>query len=455
VSTNGGSTFTLLTPRQPLTATPFAITAVNATGPVNGSSILSGTITGTQISSNSITALQLAPGAAAANLQSSGQIGVPSGGVILSASANATDLQSAGYSKLTEVHTSDLWTYRNSTNGELYFTWKAPSVWTGKEMIFWGGDIAGGSASYINQGGLYNITTYSATLLPTNGALSARGGHTIVWTGNEALVWGGVNNSGTPSYSYTFFKDGARYHLASNAWSSISLSNAPTERSYHSAVWTGTEMIVWGGTCYYGGAWINLKDGGRYNPVSDTWTPINTNGAPSGRYFHSAVWTGTEMIVWGGQIVGSNLGNGGRYNPTTDTWTTVNTNGAPCINSWHSAVWAGSEMIIWKSAGCYGRYIPTNDTWRGLGNGVPQLAGSASETHSVLWTGTEMMLWLGTTGGGARYNLASDAWQTISPVGAPAYNGKAIWTGSEMIIWDGANSYSYSPSKTLYLYMKP
>ena len=52
-------------------------------------------------------------------------------------------------------------------------------------------------------------------------------------------------------------------------------------------------MIVWGG-----GASINT--GGRYNPATDSWTATSTTNAPEGRYYHTAVWTGTTMIVWGG-----------------------------------------------------------------------------------------------------------------------------------------------------------
>jgi hypothetical protein len=56
-------------------------------------------------------------------------------------------------------------------------------------------------------------------------------------------------------------------------------------------------MIVWGG-------WndtVHLNDGGRYNPATDTWTPTTTSGAPAPRQYHTAVWTGTEMIVFGGR----------------------------------------------------------------------------------------------------------------------------------------------------------
>jgi hypothetical protein len=34
--------------------------------------------------------------------------------------------------------------------------------------------------------------------------------------------------------------------------------------------------------------------------VDDTWTATSTTNAPAGRSTHTAVWTGSEMIVWGG-----------------------------------------------------------------------------------------------------------------------------------------------------------
>ena len=34
--------------------------------------------------------------------------------------------------------------------------------------------------------------------------------------------------------------------------------------------------------------------------TDDTWTATSTTNAPSPREEHTAVWTGTEMIVWGG-----------------------------------------------------------------------------------------------------------------------------------------------------------
>ena len=55
-------------------------------------------------------------------------------------------------------------------------------------------------------------------------------------------------------------------------------------------------MIVWGGE----DARHYLNTGGRYDPGTDSWTATSITNAPDARHLHTAVWTGSEMIVWGG-----------------------------------------------------------------------------------------------------------------------------------------------------------
>ena len=45
---------------------------------------------------------------------------------------------------------------------------------------------------------------------------------------------------------------------------------------------------------------VRFNTGGRYNPSTDSWTATSTTNAPAARFVHTAVWTGSEMIVWGG-----------------------------------------------------------------------------------------------------------------------------------------------------------
>src|SRR5205807_1660681 len=98
-------------------------------------------------------------------------------------------------------------------------------------------------------------------------------------------------------------------------------------------------MIVWGGA--------DDNTGGRYNPGTDSWTATSTNNAPTARGGHTAAWTGSEMIVWGGATIDDVVNSGGRYNPGTDGWTATSTTNAATSRFQHTAVWTGSEMIIW------------------------------------------------------------------------------------------------------------
>jgi hypothetical protein len=99
-----------------------------------------------------------------------------------------------------------------------------------------------------------------------------------------------------------------------DTWTATSTTNAPAAPDSHTAVWTGTEMIVWGRDANSG-----VNTGGRYNPVTDSWTAISMTNAPTARYGHTAVWTGSEMIVWGGNEGPGYSNIGGRYNPTYTT----------------------------------------------------------------------------------------------------------------------------------------
>jgi N-acetylneuraminic acid mutarotase len=224
-----------------------------------------------------------------------------------------------------------------------------------------------------------------------------------------------------------------------DTWTATSTINAPGARAFHTAVWTGSEMIVWGGGTNLG----SFNTGGRYNPSTDSWTTTSTNNAPSARAGHTAVWTGSEMIVWGGyKYASGDLNDGGRYNPSTDSWTATNTNNAPTARSGYTAVWTGSEMIIW---GGYdgnvldtgGKYDPNTDTWTATSTtGAP----TARSGHTAVWTGTEMIIWGGgilKTGG--RYNPSTDSWTATSTTNAPSGRSlhTAVWTGSEMIVWGG------------------
>src|SRR5262249_51960083 len=128
-----------------------------------------------------------------------------------------------------------------------------------------------------------------------------------------------------------------------DTWTPTGLTDVPDAREFPTAVWTGSEMIVWGG-------YPQLNTGGRYDPPTDSWAATSTANAPVGRELHTAVWTGTEMIVWGGLGTFGDLNTGGRYNPNTDTWAATSLINVPTGRDFHTAVWTGTEMIVWGGA---------------------------------------------------------------------------------------------------------
>src|SRR5688572_1551936 len=73
------------------------------------------------------------------------------------------------------------------------------------------------------------------------------------------------------------------------------------------------------------------------NPI--VWEALPTEGAPAARYLHTAVWTGSKMIIWGGMVAGSSpTGTGAAYDPQTRAWSAVSAQGAPAARYLHTAV---------------------------------------------------------------------------------------------------------------------
>jgi N-acetylneuraminic acid mutarotase len=381
---------------------------------------------------------------------------------------------------------SDVWEQR-STADLLRGRSSNSAVWTGDELIVFGGEGMGVS---FDDGARYGLANDSWRLLPREGAPSSRTGHTAVWTGQEMIVWGGF---GGVWGNNTNRNDGARYYPATDRWLPVSTWNAPEARFDHTAVWTGTEMLVWGGftdgrSRYAGGhAQAHLNSGGRYDPATDTWRPITMVGAPAKRCWQSAVWTGKEMIVWGGGNATRGFNDGGRYDPANDTWKPI---GGDCPLSprvHHVAVWApggnnngcgSGEMIIWGGAAREGdaqseyfedgaRYNPETDTWQLISTkGVPK----GRILTKAVWTGKELLIWGGVNdaqasgvgdsdryvGTGARYNPATDAWRPTPVNGGPSSRlTSGVWTGEGLLTFGGWNgrhlndTYFYLPSQTI------
>ncbi len=238
---------------------------------------------------------------------------------------------------------TDTWTGPTSTISAPTARHFPSGIWTGTRMIVWGGWSP--ATSYVDTGGFYAPDSW---LGPTStvGTPGAREAHTAVWTGDRMIVWGG--------YIGPELATGGIYDPSTDTWTgATTLTGAPSARQEHSAAWTGSRMIIWGGRgggpAPFGGS---HGDGAYYDPSTDTWTgTMSTVNALTPRMQASAVWTGREVIFWGGfdQDTGNvYFADGKRFDPVTNTWLkSLPTAGAPSARMRHRAVWTGTQMVVW------------------------------------------------------------------------------------------------------------
>lgn len=343
------------------------------------------------------------------------------------------------------VGADDTWTATSNLNPPLARQFHA-AVWTGSEMIIWGGFSYSAPSAALDTGARYYPATDSWSATRMVNVPAARDHLGAVWTGREMIVWGGYANGND-------LNTGGRYNPAADSWTPTNTATAPLGRESFSTVWTGSKMIVWGGVgC---GSNCVLNSGGRYDPTTDTWTPTNAANAPSPRFHHAAVWSGNEMIVWSGTDAVPNttyLHTGGRYNPLTDSWTPTSLVNLPVARVDSTSIWTGHEMIVWggvdesfNDTNTGGRYNPAKDSWSAtsLGSGAP----AARDSHSAVWTGQEMIIWGGNSRSGdlntdSRYDLLTDSWRVMTTANRPMARSRhtAVWTGNEMIVWGGLSA---------------
>jgi N-acetylneuraminic acid mutarotase len=336
-------------------------------------------------------------------------------------------------------------------------------VWTGSEMLTWGGQAIKG-AKYRADGGVFDPARNTWSLIP-KAPLAPRGDQVATWTGSRLLVWGGGVEG--PKSGTLAFNDGASYEPVTRRWTPMAQS--PLEaRSLHTGVWTGSLLLIWGGVdlcgTQVGGTTFSCKvfsfpgegeevsedakllaDGAAYDPDSDRWIPM----APAPlkpRAGHVAVWTGREMIVWGGATLKEGpvaFPDGAAYNPATNTWRKIGV--APLhAGARFTAVWTGKQMLVWGGTRGEGAaYDPATNRWSKIPpSPLPPLSAPTS-----VWTGRLMLSWgapeeqldpSNLASKRAAYDPAERRWTLLPPApSAPGQGQAAVWAGTGMLVWGG------------------
>lgn len=222
-------------------------------------------------------------------------------------------------------------------------------------------------------------------------------------------------------------------------------------------------MIVWGGTHENPGVGpaTYLAAGEAYEPATNSWFAVRQYPAPSGRAYHAAVWTGSRMIIWGGTISGDHpTDTGGSYNadPFEDSWRDIPPSSTfflpPAFEP--LGLWVGSAMWVGvpdprNNGTSFGAlYNPIADAWVKFSPISPPAGTfrcSLSQGDSTaVWNGSRVLVWWGLCGGSA-YDPSSNSWTSMAKTEAPSARRShtAVWTGRQMIVWGGDNQTSVPP----------
>jgi N-acetylneuraminic acid mutarotase len=210
------------------------------------------------------------------------------------------------------------------------------------------------------------------------------------------IVRGGLNG-------ISALKTGSRYNPRSDSWSAVKASGAPSARFLHAAIWTGSELVIWGGTNTFD--W--LASGKFYKPGSNNWTDnVNASGTPRARENATAIWTGSHVLIWGGNDGGVYLDDGALLDVGAvngGKWTTMSPAAAPAARYKHQSVWTGEALIVWGGCGgmACGELYDDGGVWQqdGATDSWSSIAGSNGLSkrieHTMVWTGEEVIVWGG------------------------------------------------------------
>lgn len=272
------------------------------------------------------------------------------------------------------------------------------------------------------------------------GSLEPRFNHVAAWTGEELLFYGGVSaQTDGPALTTGVALNPETGSVRELAPSPVELDWWPNMRS----VWTGEALLVVGRSPFEEGRADEVLVLS-YSPSDDTWTV--SPPLPSDRGRGAVVWTGSEIILAGGELNRPDDTAWG-YDPDRRSWRQLPDPGIPPVEGMEG-VWTGKEAIF---VGGYSlqepspalAYDPAADSWRHL----TSLPWRPLNRHQLVWTGTHVIVYSGHTGPQHQstmllYNPATDTWTESTPMPiTPRELLAGAWTGTELIIWGGHATY--------------
>jgi hypothetical protein len=187
--------------------------------------------------------------------------------------------------------------------------------------------------------------------------LAGRSRPTVTWTGRELVVWGGWGHQGA---NLRVHADGAGYDARTGRWGRLPLATEAQlpDEDDAATVWTGREVLIWGGFTVTDP--VNNPntgfpaDGLAYDPARRTWRKLPARPPALKLGIDTrAVWTGRELLVTGVREADTRgRAVGAAYDPAADRWRLLPPSPALTVGSRHlqarTAVWAGIRLLVWN-----------------------------------------------------------------------------------------------------------
>src|SRR5207249_3979604 len=137
-------------------------------------------------------------------------------------------------------------------------------------------------------------------------------GPAAVWNGSQLIEWGGgvsVNEGRMDSSSLA-----SSYDPAADRWQAIPAS--PARSDYPAAVWSGTDVVSYAPFFVTAGKMaVNETDTFDYEPTTRRWYRLPSSGL-SARTGPRLVWTGSQILIWGGGTDGKAFADGAAFTPS-------------------------------------------------------------------------------------------------------------------------------------------
>jgi hypothetical protein len=237
----------------------------------------------------------------------------------------------------------------------------------------------------------------------------------------------------------------AAYDPSVDAWTNLPDLNSA--RSQHTVVSSGTAAYAFGGLsdCANGGTQLGTLE--RWSPGDATWTVVSGSGnAATARYAHISIWTGSGVLVYGGSSgQPSYVASGAVYSPGQNTWADASCSLSGCERDGSPLILDQGYVKLWGGGGGSApaglEYEVANGTWSAW---MPpttfptDLSNPADDGRRIYFP----------SGGGTSnldvviYDRQTQTRSTDS-ASSPANlspKGSIAWIGSEVVLWSGATS---------------